>query len=942
MMKGYSQHIVPAFLLVFLLLAFIVIANPTADYQPPSEPDSIHLNRNYTFINISTNESAVDYILLEWNGTNVTIDSPQLLLNMHFNENNTASRVILDSSRYGMNGTLRGGSPVFTNSGKFGTGWVFNGSDTTAMINISNMGNLLRFNETGEFTVMAWAQVYTNFSHGHFVRFSGITAGHFLGFYGQSGGGERPKYLCFEVRNTTDTGYYLCYTYSALADGDWHHYTGTVKAGAFQSLFIDGVMVANASAADRAKTISASTSIQIGGPDWSSGIQKSVNGTIDEVRIYNRSMTAQEINATYKAELGRYNTTQFFANMTDLNNGQYQYVTIINNTAGAINRSQARIVSIGGFAVDFLSPTETNNTYLNRNYTFLNISSNDPNIDYLLTEWNGTNVTIDSPQLLLSMNFADAYYNVSSKNVTDASRYGNNGTYIGEVFNNGTLNGAAWNSSGKYGTALSFDGVNDYVDLGSSSALLPVNTLTLEAWVNPKLLGSIATVLSKGINSPYYGWEISKRGGNEWRGKITVGGVVYDAISDNTYTQNKWVHLAVTYDNATLRLYVDGVLQGTTASVTGDITYTGTKNPVIGTWSPGDTTEIFNGTIDEVRIYNYALTGEEINASMNSRYPVNRTIASYRFEEGSGNTAYDMHHQLAGRFGGGVGFDGINDYIAIPNSGSLNFSSNEFTVGLWFSKAATTLPSPSYHTIIASEDDYNNNDWWGIWSINTDMDNIQFGTRKDGFSNATNFNNNFNLNEWHYITMTKNGTNATLLVDGMFKKSVEVHAALNPTVQPIYIMGNTGAGGNRANNGSVDEIRIWNRTLSGAEINATYKAQFGKYNATQFYANFTDLDDGQYRYVVILNNTDGALNRSQERIVNVDVACSPPDSAGWNISKACIFSGRNVSTAYNLTLSNGGNLTLVNSNITFNGTNQYIFVFNRSSLVVNSGSKIGK
>jgi hypothetical protein len=86
------------------------------------------------------------------------------------------------------------------------------------------------------------------------------------------------------------------------------------------------------------------------------------------------------------------------------------------------------------------------------------------------------------------------------------------------------------------------------------------------------------------------------------------------ALGTSAIPLNAWTHLASTYDGANLRVYVNGVLAGTTA-VTGAIG--GTANPLrIGGNLPWG--EYFNGLIDEVRVYNRALAASEIQGDMNA------------------------------------------------------------------------------------------------------------------------------------------------------------------------------------------------------------------------------------------------------------------------------------------------------------------------------------
>src|SRR5207244_13011036 len=94
-------------------------------------------------------------------------------------------------------------------------------------------------------------------------------------------------------------------------------------------------------------------------------------------------------------------------------------------------------------------------------------------------------------------------------------------------------------------------------------------------------------------------------------GTINTGGVDQTAAG-GTVPLNSWTHLAVTYDGATLRLYVNGI-QTAAQAVTGSL-LSSTAPLRIGGDAPWG--EYFSGTIDEVRVYNRALSAAEIQVDM--------------------------------------------------------------------------------------------------------------------------------------------------------------------------------------------------------------------------------------------------------------------------------------------------------------------------------------
>ena len=179
--------------------------------------------------------------------------------------------------------------------------------------------------------------------------------------------------------------------------------------------------------------------------------------------------------------------------------------------------------------------------------------------------------------------------------------------------NNGTISGATWTSLGKYGNALNFNGTNARVTVGNAPSLQLTSGMTLEAWVYPTTLSSSwRDVIYKG-NDNYYLEGTSNNSGRPSAGAI-FGGVYGQVYGPNALTANMWAHLAATYDGVMMRLYVNGV-QVASRAQTGAIA-TSTNALQIG----GDTIygQYFAGRIDEVRIYNRALSAAQIQSDMNT------------------------------------------------------------------------------------------------------------------------------------------------------------------------------------------------------------------------------------------------------------------------------------------------------------------------------------
>ena len=180
--------------------------------------------------------------------------------------------------------------------------------------------------------------------------------------------------------------------------------------------------------------------------------------------------------------------------------------------------------------------------------------------------------------------------------------------------NAGTIKGATWTAQGRYGRALSFNGVSSLVQIPASASLSLSSGITLEAWVFPTASQSgWRTIIQREVDA-YFLHASNVSGPLRPAGGGTFNGTVAYVSGAAANPVNAWTHLAMTYDGATLRLYVNGVLTASQAR-TGAIE-TNTSPVRIGGNSPYG--EFFQGLIDEVRVYNRALSQTEIQADMNT------------------------------------------------------------------------------------------------------------------------------------------------------------------------------------------------------------------------------------------------------------------------------------------------------------------------------------
>jgi glucose/arabinose dehydrogenase len=217
-------------------------------------------------------------------------------------------------------------------------------------------------------------------------------------------------------------------------------------------------------------------------------------------------------------------------------------------------------------------------------------------------------VTVNNTNLVAALSFNENTGTIANDNS------GNNNT--------GTLtNGPTWSATGKYGSAILFDGTNDLVNVNDANSLDLTNGMTIEAWVNPSNLTGYKTVICKENGTNNLAYVLSANNNTSGTAnqrpntRIRIGTTTTTATGTTKLTLNTWAHIASTYDGITLRFFVNGT-QVSTSNVTGNMITTTNLLRIGG--SPNLGTQYFAGLIDEVRVYNRALSQAEIQTDMNT------------------------------------------------------------------------------------------------------------------------------------------------------------------------------------------------------------------------------------------------------------------------------------------------------------------------------------
>ena len=449
------------------------------------------------------------------------------------------------------------------------------------------------------------------------------------------------------------------------------------------------------------------------------------------------------------------------------------------------------------------------------------------NVYFYLISWGGTyggdnhSWEVTMPQIEAGSTLTPFVNGTRSQNTTwrDLSNNNNPATLI---------NGVTVDSN----RGLSFDGVDDYAVLNTFSNK-PTTAITCESLIKPMkstLSGTIRGGAISSSNSMYLGIIDSVDGGvthaMHWANQ-TNASRLYNW--NGSVPNNRWSHLVGTYDGATAKAYVNGVLISSWAQ-TGTIPdatyYVGTYGGTVV-----DVTHNFDGNIETARIYNNALTAAEISQNYYGG-PIFTSGLTYMWDAGNlvsyepgSVTAYNLAGSKYATLTNGVGyntgngghwtFDGSDDAIFIEGS-LYSFSLNQnvnWTVNAWI-KTTTSATALNEGGILSNSNS-------GPVYSNLQVYNGHIGyTHYNGSWQTSQGNKTVNDGKWHLLTWANIGNgNMNLYVDGVFDSTVDAQLSSS---NAIDVIGRSWSGASF--NGSIANVQVNFITMSQDEVVQNFRA----------------------------------------------------------------------------------------------------------------------
>ncbi len=435
------------------------------------------------------------------------------------------------------------------------------------------------------------------------------------------------------------------------------------------------------------------------------------------------------------------------------------------------------------------------------------------------------------------------------------------------------------------GNALELDGANDYVNCGNGSNFNITGTaITIEAWIYTKNInqnwqaiagkqthasGVFTLIIDSDTKKPALWLKL----GSLWNQRV---------IANTAIEQDKWYHIAGTYDGTTAKIYIDGKLDnsqacsGSIPDALSEPFYIGMNNNVY-----------FNGKIDEVRLWNTTRTEAEIKANMYKEISTHTNLkAYYKMSDGSGTTLTDN----SGNNNTGTLTNGpiwkMSGAFAGPRQ-ALDFERTKLqSVNFGTPSAFQNLGNGSYTIEAWVKSSYTGRQAiFGNWSNSygaTVLEIYSSGQLRT-YVNSTGYNSTKVVTDgkWHHVVAVRdiNAGIVKMYVDGnlIFNQSGCGTTGFTGPAGIRYALGANldGSGYELYFEGNMDEVRIWNTARTELQIRENMMRNLigNESNLVAYYR--MDQKDGTTLYDQTANAANGTLT-------NMDAATDWVASSAFN------------------------------------------------------------
>jgi len=478
----------------------------------------------------------------------------------------------------------------------------------------------------------------------------------------------------------------------------------------------------------------------------------------------------------------------------------------------------------------------------------------------------------------------ESSWNGTSGEVIDSSGRGVNGTAVN----------SASTTTAKYNKGGNFDGVSKYVNFTAISPT--VDNFTVATWIYISGDGNLGY---NGLISAGKFRLFIDNSTNYMHSQIGSSGS-YNHTSTVSVSRNTWHHVVLTFDGSSRKYYLDGVMSESNS------TY-GSGAGWYNTLGTAQTNAYYlNGLLDEVRVYNRALSPAEISQLYNW---APGPVGYWKMEEKTGGNIYDSSgnsntggltgsSSMPGKFGNGRYFTRTS-YANVTDNDTL--SAKNLTIGAWIKMSNMTS---DLNFIISKVDDWTGSGTtkeYALW-INTDgtivfdlFDNCTTAAVRRSITTDT-----LTINRWYYISAVWDGTKQYTYIDGRLSKTTTPTATTLGNCTPNLHIGNGSALNHYSFDGIIDEAIIYNYARTAKQItedmNAGHPIVGSPMGGALQYWKF-DEGSGDTTYNSSTQGNSGDLGGAGNNCPNFTPDACPLWDQNGKISKALRFT-KSLGAAY--------------------------------------------
>lgn len=433
--------------------------------------------------------------------------------------------------------------------------------------------------------------------------------------------------------------------------------------------------------------------------------------------------------------------------------------------------------------------------------------------------------------------FDGANTNWTANTTADVSGKGYTGTMVG-------MSPATSAVLGRFGQALNFNGTG-YVAINNSASSFNFGTgnFSVSIWFKEPFGASPSYLFSKYYDNNYWDYDFGIGTINNWCSPGTISlGFTMNLVNGGCIKENVWHHVVGVRNGAVLQLYLDGKPVGSHAIATS----TSYDNPGIVEIGGHTFANPFPGIIDDVRVYDRALSQTEVTQLYNAG-AVGTTIdtapaqalsggglvgywpfdgnkmnwASNQALDASGNgnngTLVNMTpaNAVMGKIGQALSF-GSSQWVSIPYNPALDWGASGGSVVAW---VRFTQNEQQYSRIFDKTSCCGNG-----YALMTSGNDPKFSVKNiSGTSVNIQSNTPLTIGKWYQMVGVYNGTNALLYVNGQLVASAPLTGAVDTGSGNVEGIGwkNSGQSSEKFY-GDIDQVRVYNRPLSASEVKQLY------------------------------------------------------------------------------------------------------------------------